>query len=227
MRASKLITISTVAVLMGGTSLAIGHSLQSGESQSRVSTQGPASISQGNARGSEMKGSNAQASENRMRRGELSRERSSKLQSSRSQAISGARGQATMSERNLGTAGQEARTAAQIQGQPGSHGRRSFESTGGPVYGSASPGEARIGMTAEQRSRLHEFVMARRELPRVSHLPELRVNAVVPRTVRRAPVPEEIARHFPRFRGNEAFVYRNEIVLVDPATSRIVAVLPA
>lgn len=227
MRASKLITISTAAVLMGGTSLAIGHSLQSGEPQSGLSTQGPAGISQGNARGAEIRGSNAQASENRMHRGELSREHGSKLQSSRSQAISGARGQATMSERSLGATGQGARTAAQVQGQPGLHGRRSFESTGGPAYGSASPGEARIGMTQEQRSRLHEFVMARRELPRISRIPELRVNAVVPRTVRRAPVPEEIARHFPRFRGDEAFVYRNQIVLVDPATSRIVAVLPA
>jgi hypothetical protein len=34
-------------------------------------------------------------------------------------------------------------------------------------------------------------------------------------------------RIYPRFRRHQAFIYRNEMVVVDPLTSRIVAVLPA
>jgi len=30
----------------------------------------------------------------------------------------------------------------------------------------------------------------------------------------------------PRFRGDRVFIYRDEVVLVDPSTFRIVAVLP-
>ena len=252
MRASKLITISTVAVLMGGTSMAVGHSLQSSESQGGTSTQGPASISQSNARGPETRGSNAQAAQNGMRRGEVPGGRSSKLlgsrESQRSQAmikqrgrgltgergqgpsperggaITGARGQALI-ERGQQTTGQGAQRAAQMQGQRGSQARQSFAPTGGPVYARATAAEAHVGLTPDQRARLRET--ARRELPRVSHIPEARVNAVVPRNVQLAPVPEEIARYYPRFRRDQAFLYRNQIVLVDPTTSRIVAVLPA
>jgi Protein of unknown function (DUF1236) len=80
-------------------------------------------------------------------------------------------------------------------------------------------------MTEAQRVRVRE--MPRRQLPRVSYLPEVRVDAIVPRNVQLAPVPAEIARSYPRFRRDQAFLYRNKVVLVDPATSRIVAVVPA
>jgi hypothetical protein len=221
MRASKLITISTVAVLMGGTSLAVGHSLQSGQSQSRTSMQGAAGMSQGNVRGSETRGLNAQAAEQgskikssrELRRGQA-------MTTQRARAITGVRGQA-MIERGQQASGQGVQRAAQL----GSPARRSFAPTGRPVYARATPSEARVGLTTEQRARLHE--MARRELPRASYLPEVRVNAVVPRNVQLAPVPEELARHYPRFRRDQAFMYRDQIVLVNPATSRIVAVLPA
>jgi Protein of unknown function (DUF1236) len=235
MRASTLITISTVALLMGGTGLAIG---QGGSSslQSGTSKQGQAAMEQGSARSSEIKASRPRASQNLMRRGEVSGERGSKIEGSRAlqrggamtsergRALKGARGQAMTAQPRPAAAGQGLRTAAQIQGQPGSRARQSFAPAGGPIYARATPGEARVGLTSEQRARLRE--MARRELPRVSTLPSVRINAVVPRNVQLAPVPEEIARYYPRFRGNQAFIYRNQIVLVDPATSRIVAVLP-
>jgi hypothetical protein len=258
MRAIKLITVSTVAVLLGGASLAIGQEgggpLQGGS----VLEETP--LSQGSARGSETGGSNPRAAENPMRRSEASGERGSNIKRSRglqrSQAMTagrgqsmasergrasiGERGQATTSER--GPVGESGRAIAgerglamssergrgtnapeQFQGQLGSQPRQSF----GRAYGRASEREMGAGVTAQQRERIREIVSARRYLPRVSNLPDVRVNAVIPRSVRLAAIPEEVVRIYPRFRRHQAFIYRNEIVVVDPVTSRIVAVLPA
>src|SRR5262249_45430207 len=119
MRAIKLITVSTAAVLMGGASLAIGQegagSLQGGSSM--LEDTAP---SQGSARGSQTEGSNPRAAENPMRRSETSGERGSKIQRSRGlqrgqavtaergQAISRERGQAMTAERGPAIAGARA-----------------------------------------------------------------------------------------------------------------------
>jgi hypothetical protein len=245
MRASKLITISAAAVLMGGTGLAIGHSLQSGQSRNGASAQPPAATSQGNAGGSVTTSSSAQAGEqgsklqgsrqsqhsqamNTQRGGALIGERGQGLSAERGRAISSAHGQATTGARGQAMGSVRGRAATGQQPQLALHDRQSsFRQTasGGPAYARASASEARAAITPEQRARVHE--MARRQLPRVSYLPEVRVDAIVPRNVQLAPVPGEIARYYPRFRRDQAFLYRNKIVLVNPATSRIVAVVPA
>ena len=252
MRASNLI-ISTLAVLVGGTSLAIGQG--GGSLQSGGSTQGAGAISQGGIRGSESAASNPRAAENPMRRSEISGERGSNVQGSRDlqrsrpmttergrtlsgergptmsaergRGITGERGQAVTAERGAAATGQGPKTAAQIQGQAGPHARQGFRQQPGLVYARANARETGAALTPEQRARLREIVAARRDIPRVSNLADVRVNAVIPRSVRLAAIPEEVVRIYPRFRRHQAFIYRNEIVVVDPVTSRIVAVLPA
>jgi len=49
----------------------------------------------------------------------------------------------------------------------------------------------------------------------------------VPRTVSFHPLPSQIVDIYPSWRGYEFFLVRNEIVVVDPRTLEIVAVLPA
>jgi hypothetical protein len=72
------------------------------------------------------------------------------------------------------------------------------------------------------------MVFSRRDIPRVSNLDvDVRVNSVIPRSVRLTIVPEDVVRIYPRFRRHRFFVYNDEIVIVDPVTFRIVAVLPA
>jgi hypothetical protein len=245
MRASKLITVSTVAVLLGGTSLAIGlesaGSLQGGSSVQEGST-----LSQGAARRAETKGPRAAEP---MRRSEVSGQRGSNIQGSRElqrgqamtaergraitgergQAITSARALATTAERRQATTGQGAKAGEQIKGQLGSQPRQSFGQKEAPglAYARASERNAGLGLTAEQRERLREILSARRDIPRISSLPDARINAVIPRNVRLAAIPEEVARMYPRLRGRQAFMYRNEMVVVDPATSRIVARLPS
>jgi hypothetical protein len=261
MRASKLITISTVAVLLGGTSLAIG--LESSSSlQSGSSMQGASGINQGGARGAETKGS--RAAENPMRRSEVSGQRGSNVQGSRElqrgqamtaergraiagerglaktaegraiagergQAVTGARALATTAERRQATTSQGAKAGEQIKGQLGSQPRQSFGQKAAPglAYARANERNAGVALNAEQRERLREILSTRRDIPRVSNLPDARINAVVPRNVRLTAIPQEVARIYPRFRGDQAFMYRNQMLVVDPTTSRIVARLPA
>jgi hypothetical protein len=238
MRASKLITISTLAVLMGGTSFAIGQagspSLQSGSS-----AQGAGTMSQGSAYGSETKGSTQRAAESPVRRGEISGERGAKVQGSREsergramaaergRAITGQRGLAIAAERGRATTEQGPKPTQQMQRKSVAHARPYGQAETAQVYARASARETGAASTAQQRERLREIVAARRDIPRVSNLPNVRVNAVVPRNVQLAAIPEEVVRMYPRFRRHQAFIYRNEIVVVDPMTSRIVAVLPA
>jgi hypothetical protein len=279
MRAIKLITVSTVAVLMGGASLAIGQegagTLQGGSSILEDTAPNP-----GNARGSEIEGSSPRAVEMPMRRSEASGERGSNIQRShglqrsqamtaergraisrergqamaaergraitgaraqattaehrraiageRGRAIGGARGLALTAERGRATTGQGTKAAEQIQGQLGSRPSQSFGQAA-PRLHNARAGErnAGAGLNAEQRTRLREILSARRDIPRVSNLSDIRVNAVIPRSVRLAAIPEEVVRIYPRLRGRQAFIYRNEMVVVDPLTSRVVARLPA
>ncbi len=268
MRAIKLITVSTVAVLMGGASLAIGQE-GAGSLQGGSSVLEDTNLSQGSARGSEAEGSNPRA-ENPLRRSETSGERSSNVQRSRGlqrgqamqrgqsmtaergraitgerglattaehrrtiagergRAIAGERGLALTAERGRATTGQGMKAAEQTQGQLGSRLRQSFgQAEPGLVNARAGNRNAGAGLNAEQRARLREILSARRDIPRVSNLADVRVNAVIPRSVRLAAIPEEVVRIYPRFRRHQAFIYRNEMVVVDPLTSRIVAVLPA
>jgi hypothetical protein len=95
----------------------------------------------------------------------------------------------------------------------------------GPFYGRATSREMETGLNAQERSRLHDMV---RDMPRISNVgTDIRINAIVPRHVREAaaPLPQEIQRLYPRFRQSRAFVHRDQIVIVNPVTSRIVAIV--
>ena len=183
MRASKLVTFSTVAVLMGGTSLALGQG--GGTASSGVSERGQA------------------------------------MSSERGRAISGERGKALLVERGVATTGREPRSAGQIQGQLPSR-----PETSGPARAYGSSRSTDVGLNARQRVRLHELLSARGDIPRASNFAgDIRVNAFVPRGVSLAAVPGEVVRIYPRFRQDRVFMRDDKIVIVNPRTSRIVAVL--
>jgi hypothetical protein len=85
-----------------------------------------------------------------------------------------------------------------------------------------------VNIRADQRTRIHDVIVSRRDIPRVNRVDfDIRVGTVIPRNVRLVSVPEEVVRIFPRFRRHRVFVVENEVVIVEPATLRIVAVLPA
>ena len=62
--------------------------------------------------------------------------------------------------------------------------------------------------------------------PRVTNVNfDIKVGTVVPRTVRVAPLSPILVEIEPQWRGYMYFVYQDEIIIVEPGTLRIVAVL--
>jgi hypothetical protein len=124
------------------------------------------------------------------------------------------------SDRREGTTGQSDRRFE------GSTDRRERSTTGGER--SRSDTNVNVEINEQQRSRSRDVVVSRRDIPHVSNINvDLRVGSVVPRSVRFVSVPEEIVRIYPRFRRHRIVIVRDEIIIVDPVTFQIVAVLPA
>lgn len=97
---------------------------------------------------------------------------------------------------------------------------------GGPnaarTVGAAPSGEAR--MTTEQRTQIREKVLATG--PRVNSVNfALNVGTVVPHDVRFADVPPVIIDIHPEWRGYRYFIVNDQIVIVEPGSLRIIAVL--
>ena len=82
-------------------------------------------------------------------------------------------------------------------------------------------------LSSDQRTRIKSIVTSHREA-RVDHVDfDVRVGVRVPRTVHFVTLPEEVVRIVPQYRGYRYFIVREEIVIVDPDTLEIVAVIPA
>jgi hypothetical protein len=87
---------------------------------------------------------------------------------------------------------------------------------------------ANINLTPEKRTRIHEVIVHERNAPRVSK-PDFSVSvgARVPRTVRFTALPRTIVEIEPAWRGFEYFMIGDQIVIVDPRSMEIVAVVEA
>jgi hypothetical protein len=99
--------------------------------------------------------------------------------------------------------------------------------------GSARGGEQSDGsasLTSEQRTKIRTTVLGSKNAPKLSrndiHF-DIHVGTVVPRTVRIVTVPETIVGIHPAWRGYRYFVVGDEVIIVEPRSLRIVAVLPA
>jgi hypothetical protein len=91
----------------------------------------------------------------------------------------------------------------------------------------ASPAKG-ANLTPENRTRTHEAFVKERSAPRVDHVDfGLSVGTAVPRSVRIVVVPETIIEIQPTWRGCEYFMVGDQIVIVDPPSMEIVAVLDA
>jgi len=89
--------------------------------------------------------------------------------------------------------------------------------------------QVNVNLSTEQRTKIHSIIVSDRSAPRVAHVDfSVNVGTVVPRgKVKLVALPSTIVEIEPSWRGFEYFLVGDEIVVVDPATLRIVAVLPA
>ncbi|KPG00170.1 hypothetical protein IP86_07380 [Rhodopseudomonas sp. AAP120] len=82
-------------------------------------------------------------------------------------------------------------------------------------------------LSTEQRTKITTVIKNQRIEPQTNVNFSISVGTRVPREVRFHPLPTEIFTIYPAWRGYEFFMVRDEIIVVDPRTLEIVAVLDA
>jgi len=81
-------------------------------------------------------------------------------------------------------------------------------------------------LNTEQRTHIRKVVLQGRNVPRVRSINfSISVGTAVPRSVKLVRVPMEIVEISPEWRGFLYFVYQDEIIVVDPQSHEIVAVI--
>jgi hypothetical protein len=94
-----------------------------------------------------------------------------------------------------------------------------------PAEDSLQPGGYSAGLTDEQKSKIRSTVFTS-NAPRVTNAKfPLNIGTVVPRSVRLTAVPAPLVEIHPAWRDHMYFVVKNELVIVDPETKKIVAVV--
>jgi hypothetical protein len=82
-------------------------------------------------------------------------------------------------------------------------------------------------LSLEQRTKLHQAITTG-NIQRADHVNfSLAVGTRVPDSVRIYDVPRSIAEIIPEYRGFKYIVVQGELIIVDPGTLEVVAVLPA
>jgi len=94
------------------------------------------------------------------------------------------------------------------------------ETTG---QGARTPG----GFSTEQREKIRTTILHEGVRPETNVNFNMAVGTMIPRTVMLYALPAEIIVMEPAWRGYEFFLVTDEIVIVEPGTLRIVAVVPA
>lgn len=87
---------------------------------------------------------------------------------------------------------------------------------------------ASASLSVEQRTRVREVIVKQGNAPRVTSVNfSLNVGTVVPRTVRVVALPGPVIEIYPAWRGYLYFMVGDQIVVVEPGSLRIVAVISA
>jgi hypothetical protein len=85
-----------------------------------------------------------------------------------------------------------------------------------------------VNLSTEQRTRIKEVIVRQKSAPRVANVNfSLTVGTPVPRSVHIVRVPQTIVEIEPAWRGYDYFMVGDQIVIVDPRTKHIVAVIEA
>jgi hypothetical protein len=84
-----------------------------------------------------------------------------------------------------------------------------------------------VQLSREQHTKIHEVIIHDRSAV-IDHVDfSVSVGTAVPHSVRVYDVPTDIVEIVPEYRGFRYFIVRDEIVIVDPESQEIVAIIPA
>ena len=89
-------------------------------------------------------------------------------------------------------------------------------------------GGANVQLTQDQRTKIKDVVVRDRNVARADNVNfNIRVGVAVPRTVHVAVLPPEVVTIVPEYRGFEYVLVGDQLLIIDPNTLEIVAILPA
>jgi hypothetical protein len=136
-------------------------------------------------------------------------------------------------QRGTNLKGAQEQRGTNVKGAEEQHGtteRGATEQTGrtGPNVGERGERGGSVQLSEDQRSQI-KTIVGREHGPRLGRDVnfDVRVGTRIPRSVHYTVLPEEIVRIVPQYRGFDYFLVEDEIVIVDPRTLEIVAVIPA
>lgn len=133
---------------------------------------------------------------------------------------------AQSNEPNRGTGTQQPGPREQnAQGNPGAP-------QGGAAQNGTAPnkasGGASVQLSQEQRGKIQTIIGHNRDVARVDNVNfNITVGTTVPRTVHVAVLPVEVVTVVPEYRGFDYIIVGDQLLIIDPNTMEIVAVLPA
>lgn len=99
--------------------------------------------------------------------------------------------------------------------------------TGRPQTSGQGAASTSASLTTEQRSKISAS-FKQQNAPRANKVNfNTEIGTAIPGDIRRAPLPATVIEVYPVWRGYEYVMVENEILIIDPATLRIVAVIEA
>lgn len=226
----SLMAATAVAALIAGTSLASAEEMKG-------NTAGQAPATQMHQGGQMQRGADTKAQpgmDAKSRKDNRAQERSLKdpaTKGAESTSVPGSRrsttGQGSAEDRTPGRAQQDQQRSSQPQNtqreQRDEKNAQSPRDRGNNEARTETRGEHKA-LTAEQKTKIRTTVISR--APKVSNVNfSINVGTVVPRSVNIVAVPPTLIEYYPQWRGYRYFVVGDEIIIVEPRTLRIVAVL--
>lgn len=125
--------------------------------------------------------------------------------------------------------GRDDRNGVKAEGRGDRNGNMNAESKGAMENRSQTTGQAGASakLSSEQRTKITTVIRDQHVAPVTNVNFSISVGARVPRDVSFHPLPMEIVSIYPDWRGYEFILVRDQIIVVDPRTFEIVAVLDA
>ena len=135
-----------------------------------------------------------------------------------------------MTQNEKGATGKDMKAEDERKGNMKAEGRDNNNTAGAKQEErSQTVGQAGAGakLSTEQRTKITTVIRDQHIAPVTNINFSISVGTRVPRDVGFRPLPAEIVTYYPDWRGYEFFLVRDQIVVVDPRTFEIVAVLEA
>src|SRR6266699_3523013 len=225
MRTALWVTTAAAALIAGATfaGAQTGKTTESGAS----SGSGQTSQSQGSSQkgaASEQKGAKPGMAQGAEKKGAEGKEQRSTKAGERAKGPRGAaKSKPGMAQEKGGAQTGQPTTGQQkpsTQTQPGT-------SSKGTTSGAASTSSSgSVQLSQEQRTKVHDVVV-KESSARVDKVDfSISVGTVIPRHIRLVVLPPEVVEIVPQYRSYRFIIVRDEILIIDPETFRIVAIIP-